>query len=111
MLIDQKIYVADVSLACDLVEKHPDEDGGIDGKHQAPGVFPHTQIHSAPETTANQVQTITRRTRGAQRAIIPDVVVPDVVPAKPTGRRKAPPDDRLRASRTHNHRWQRCEGL
>jgi hypothetical protein len=30
------------------VEEHPDQNGGVDSKHQAPGVFPHTQIHSAP---------------------------------------------------------------
>jgi hypothetical protein len=47
-----------------------------------------------PRTAANQVQTITRRMDEAQRANILDVV-----PAKPTGRRKAPPDDRFGARR------------
>jgi hypothetical protein len=48
MIIDQEMDVGDVGLARDFVEKNPDQDGNIDGKHQPPGVFPHTQIHSAP---------------------------------------------------------------
>src|SRR6185437_8414771 len=48
MIIHQKVDVGNVGLAGDLVEKNPDQDGGIDGKHQAPGALPHTQIHSAP---------------------------------------------------------------
>jgi hypothetical protein len=49
MIIDQKMDVGDIRLARDLVEKNPCQNGGIDGQHQTPGVFPHTQIHSAPE--------------------------------------------------------------
>ena len=49
MIIDQQMDVGDVGLARDLVEKNPDQNGDVDGQHQAPGVFPHTQIHSAPE--------------------------------------------------------------
>jgi hypothetical protein len=48
MIIDQEMDVGDVGRQRDLVEEHPDQNGGVDGKHQAPGVFPHTQIHSAP---------------------------------------------------------------
>jgi hypothetical protein len=47
MIIHQKMDVGDIGLAGDL-EKNPDDDGDIDGKHQAPGVFSQTQIHSAP---------------------------------------------------------------
>jgi hypothetical protein len=52
MIIDQKMDVGNVGLARDLVEKNPRQNGGIDGKHQPPGVFPHTQIHSAPEASS-----------------------------------------------------------
>jgi hypothetical protein len=31
------------------VDKNPDDNHRIDGKHQAPGIFSQTQIHSAPE--------------------------------------------------------------
>jgi hypothetical protein len=49
MIIDQKVDVGDVGFARNLVEENPDQDGDVDGKQQAPGVFPHTQNHSAPE--------------------------------------------------------------
>ena len=51
MIIDQKVDVGDIGFARDLVEENPDQDGDVDGKHQAPGVFPHTQNHSAPENS------------------------------------------------------------
>ena len=54
MIIDQEVDVGDVGSQRDLVEKHPDQHGDIDGKHQAPGVFPHTQIHSAPGVAAKR---------------------------------------------------------
>ena len=49
MIIDQQVDIGNVGLQGDLVEKNPDQDGDIDGKHQTPGAFQHTQIHSAPE--------------------------------------------------------------
>ena len=49
MIIDQQMDVGDIGFAGDLVEKNPDQNSDVDGKHQAPGIFPHTQIHSAPE--------------------------------------------------------------
>ena len=48
MVVDQKMDVGDVRRSRDLVQKHPDHDRDIDGKHQAPGLFPQTQLHSAP---------------------------------------------------------------
>src|SRR5664279_5238377 len=50
MIVDQEMDVGDVGLAAELVEQHPDQHGDIDGQHQAPGIFPYPQIHSAPET-------------------------------------------------------------
>ena len=44
MIVDQQMDVGDVRRQRDLVEENPDDDGGIDGKHQAPGIFPHPQI-------------------------------------------------------------------
>src|ERR1700761_4618238 len=67
MIVHQQMDIGNVGFAGDLVEKNPDDDGDIDGEHQAPGIFPHTQIHSAPET-ANQVRTITRWKLAMQRA-------------------------------------------
>src|SRR5258708_4634469 len=52
MIIDQQVDIGDIGLAADLVEEIPDQNGDVDGKHRAPGVFPHTQIHSAPGTLA-----------------------------------------------------------
>ena len=40
MIIDQQMDVWDVRRQRDLVPEHPDQHGGIDGKHRAPGVFP-----------------------------------------------------------------------
>src|SRR5258707_12513527 len=68
MIVDQEVDVGDVGFAGDLAEKNPDHDGDVDGEHQAPGGFPHTQIHSAPEG-ANQMRTITRWNLAAQRAV------------------------------------------
>jgi len=58
------------------------------------------QIHSAPKVvTKFSEQTITRRKHVTQRANILNVILLNVVPAKPRVGEKAPPDDRLRASR------------
>jgi hypothetical protein len=48
MIVDQKMNVGNVGFARDLEEKYPGENGDVDGQHQAPGVFPHRQNHSAP---------------------------------------------------------------
>ena len=66
MIVDQQVNVGDVGLARQLVEEDADEYGGVDGKHQPPGVFPHTQIHSAPEAK-HQGRTITCGARNARR--------------------------------------------
>src|ERR1700739_3441425 len=70
MIVHQQMATGNVGFAGYLVEKNPDHDGDIDGEHQAPGIFPNTQSHSAPET-ANQARTITWRMHGAQRAAGP----------------------------------------
>jgi hypothetical protein len=41
--------IGDIGLARQLVEKDADQHRDIDREHQPPGVFPQTQIHSAPE--------------------------------------------------------------
>src|ERR1700688_2989138 len=69
MIVDHEVDVGDVGFAGDLVEKNPDHNGDVDGEHQAPGIFPHTQIHLAPGR-ASQMRAITWQMHGAQRAII-----------------------------------------
>ena len=44
MIVDQEMDVGDVGRQRDLVQEHPDQHGGIDGEHQAPGVLPRKQI-------------------------------------------------------------------
>jgi hypothetical protein len=73
--------VGDVGRQRDLVEKDPDHDGDIDGKHQAPFFFmkertlPHTQIHSAPEIVAQSAGNYHMADAGCANIL-------DVVPAK-----------------------------
>ena len=52
MIVDQEMDVGDVGLARQLVEKDADQHGDVDREHQPPGVFPQTQIHSAPEAVS-----------------------------------------------------------
>ena len=49
MIIDQQMDVGNVGRQRDLVEKHPDQHGDVDGEHQAPGVFPTRRFIRAPE--------------------------------------------------------------
>src|SRR5580692_8252983 len=43
--------VGNVGRQRDLIEKNPCYHGTIDGKHQAPAVLEHAEIHSAPESS------------------------------------------------------------
>src|SRR5882672_7649397 len=45
MIINQEMDVGDERRQRDLVQEHPQDDSGIDGQHQAPGIFPHPEVH------------------------------------------------------------------
>src|SRR5438105_1747276 len=49
MVVDEKMDVGDEGRQRDLVQEDADENRGIDGQHQPPGILPEPRIHRPPE--------------------------------------------------------------
>src|ERR1019366_1988735 len=67
--VDQEMNVGDVGWKPDLVEKNSRYNGDIDGKHQAPGVSPGSQIpiHRRPGQAKREPGPITTGLRICKR--------------------------------------------